>query len=171
MSSSSRAWMGGVLLACLAGGAAGADTGVDLKTLQVLPQRGQSADQARRDRYECHNWAVEQTGVVPSAQPRTEDIEATRKERADRAVTGAAAGAGIGGLIRSVQGKNPANGILAGAAIGAAVGAATADDKSKTAHDEAFDDYLRALSACLEGRGYRVEAPTPAKAAGSEDAG
>ncbi len=33
----------------------------------VYPKRGQSADEQSRDRFECHQWAVEQTGFDPSA--------------------------------------------------------------------------------------------------------
>src|SRR5882757_9191478 len=32
----------------------------------VYPANGQSAEQTDRDRYECHVWAVQQTGVDPS---------------------------------------------------------------------------------------------------------
>src|ERR1700733_4252963 len=32
----------------------------------VYPAHGQSPDQTERDRYECHTWAVQQTGVDPS---------------------------------------------------------------------------------------------------------
>ena len=41
----------------------------DLRALEVQGQRGQSLEQTRRDRYECHNWAVEQTGGSPPAAP------------------------------------------------------------------------------------------------------
>jgi hypothetical protein len=141
---------------------------VDLAALKVLPQRGQSADQARRDRYECHHWAVEQSGVVPSAAPaRDEPSEAERAKRAeriDRVLAGAAIGAGIGGLVRATQDEDPSHGVLAGAAAGAAVGAATTgrsrDGRGRSrAADAETSDYLRALTACLEGRGYAVERP------------
>lgn len=36
----------------------------------VYPKKGQSADQQAKDRYECHRWAVDQTGFDPS-QPVT----------------------------------------------------------------------------------------------------
>jgi Family of unknown function (DUF6515) len=36
----------------------------------VYPKKGQSADQQAKDRYECHRWAVDQTGFDPS-QPAT----------------------------------------------------------------------------------------------------
>ena len=32
----------------------------------AYPARGQSPEQQDRDQYECHNWAVQQTGVDPS---------------------------------------------------------------------------------------------------------
>src|SRR5450755_1321368 len=32
----------------------------------VYPANGQSPEQTDRDRYECHVWAVQQTGVDPS---------------------------------------------------------------------------------------------------------
>jgi hypothetical protein len=140
---------------------------IDLAALQVLPQRGQSAEQARRDRYECHNWAIEQTGVIPLAAPlqqeSTEDTaRARRAERFNRILSGAAIGAGIGGLIRSAQGENPTEGLIAGGAVGGVVGAATGRKKESIVEDDADNEYLRALSACLEGRGYTVSMPTAA---------
>jgi len=32
----------------------------------VYPANGQTEEQTERDRYECHTWAVQQTGVDPS---------------------------------------------------------------------------------------------------------
>jgi hypothetical protein len=136
---------------------------IDLAALEVSARKGQTADQTRRDRYECHNWAVEQTGVVPLAAPAPdeadEDERARRAERMSRVLSGAAIGAGLGGLVRSVQRKNTSNGALAGAAVGAVVGAATGRSQEQTAEDEEASNYLRALSACLEGRGYSVSLP------------
>jgi hypothetical protein len=139
--------------------ASGAAT-LDLAALEVVPQRGQSADRARRDRYECHNWAVEQTGVVPTVERTEDEAEATRAERIARVISGASIGAGIGGLIRAVGDKDPSNGVLAGAAVGAAVGAATGRSRERAELDAESNDYLRALSACLEGRGYEVALPS-----------
>ena len=133
---------------------------IDLATLEIVPQRGQSSDQLRRDRYECHNWAVDETSSVPAAAPAP-DAGADKAERTARILNGAALGAALGGLIRSVQHKDPSNGLLAGAAVGAAVGAATGRAREPSV-SAAEDDYLRALSACLEGRGYRVALPAGA---------
>ena len=131
---------------------------IDLAALEVVPARGQTADQLRRDRYECHNWAVDQTGILPVAADDEPAARARRAERVGRILNGAGIGGALGGLIRGAQGKNPGNGVLAGAAVGAAVGAATGRE-ARDAAEEGDDDYLRALSACLEGRGYRVALP------------
>jgi hypothetical protein len=146
----------------------------DLAALRVDPQRGQSADQLRRDRYECHNWAVEQTGETPVApsEDREEPSDAKRSKRAERverALIGAAIGGVVGGIASSGRHHHHDSGdaILAGAAVGAGVGAATAGkarDRDKTEAASQPSEYLRALSACLEGRGYIVTMPSPPSA-------
>jgi hypothetical protein len=133
---------------------------VDLAAVAAVPQRGQSADQTRRDRYECHNWAVEETGSAPRRFEPDEDSDLDRAERVDRVITGAGVGAAVGGLARATQDKNPSNGVLSGAAIGAAIGALIGRRKDRDVTDPEFDDYFRALSACLEGRGYQVVVET-----------
>lgn len=167
--SSSEARRSGVVAALAAGllsigGTAFAD--VDLASLQVIPQRGQSAEQTRRDRYECHNWAVEQSGSAP-AKPASsdEDAAAERARRVDRVIAGAGIGAVAGGLLGALADQRPPGGMLAGAAIGAAVGAATGREGSDEEHDaadDAADAYLRALDACMEGRGYMLALPLSA---------
>lgn len=132
-----------------------------LADIEVVPERGQTAELARRDRYECHNWAIEQTGVVP-ARPAAEgeDERAAKRERNRATINGALLGAGIGSFIRAAQHKDPAGGLLAGAAAGAAAGTIVANEreaKREDSPDPVFDEYVRALSACLEGRGYAVE--------------
>ena len=150
---------------CATAGAA-----VDLSQLQVTPQRGQSADQARRDRYECHNWAVEQTGEVPSASARAEPRRRRRREacgsESRESRPARLSVPGIGRLFGG--GHNSGEDMLKGAAVGSVVGVATgaAHEKKqqKQAGPEPGSDYLRALSACLEGRGYTVAMPAPAPA-------
>jgi hypothetical protein len=139
----------------------------DLSALKVEGRRGQSLEQARRDRYECHNWAVAQTGesppAVPAAEPADDGKAELRRERIGRALVGATIGGAIGGLFGDWHGANEQ--VLAGAAVGAGIGAATAGaGRSKgTAAPEGPSDYLRALTACLEGRGYSVSLPPAAE--------
>jgi hypothetical protein len=134
----------------------------DLRSLEVRAQRGQSQEQARRDHYECHNWAVEQTGEAPPAAPAAgavrDDERELRRERVGRAIVGATIGGALGGIIGH---GHDAGGVIAGAAAGAAVGAATAGTgRAASEPPEQPSDYLRALTACMEGRGYELSLPT-----------
>lgn len=152
----------GVVLAALCFPAAAVE---DLSALEVVGQRGQSLEQTRRDRYECHNWSVEQTGESPPAVPadaqRSDDQRELRQRRIDRAIVGAAVGGAVGGLLGSGRGHDTTEHAIVGAAAGAAVGAASAgSQRKKVAAAEEPSDYLRALTACLEGRGYSVALPT-----------
>jgi hypothetical protein len=133
----------------------------DLGAIGAVPERGQSADQARRDRYECHNWAVAQTDAVP-ARVDPEELEQDRRaERIDKVITGAGIGAAVGGIVGGRDGRHrdTADHALGGAVVGAAIGAILGRNKRSAEDDTAAIEespYVRALSACLEGRGYRV---------------
>src|ERR1700680_3956097 len=80
----------------------------------VYPAKGQTQAQQDQDRYECHVWAVQQTGFDPTrssaayAQPAPQAPQGGLLQGAAR---GAAVGA-VGGAIAGDAGK--------GAAIGAA---------------------------------------------------
>jgi len=156
--SSGRAQLAVLLLAALPATAA-----EDLRALDVRGLRGQSAELARRDRYECHNWALAQTGQAPPATPVAappDDAKGDLKhERIGRAIVGATIGGTIGSLFGDWHDANES--ILAGAAAGAAIGAATAGTgrKEEPRPPEGPSNYLRALTACLEGRGYSVSLP------------
>ena len=121
--SSGRALLPVLLLAALPATAA-----EDLRALEVRGLRGQSAELARRDRYECHNWAVAQTGQAPPAAPIAAPPDGgkgdLKHERVGRAIVGATIGGTIGSLFGDWHDANES--ILAGAAAGAAIGAATA---------------------------------------------
>ncbi len=173
MWSSSRTYARALIAAAAAVASVGAALAAeDLAALRIDPQRGQSADQLRRDRYECHNWAVEQTGQTPVAvsEDREEPSDAKRDkraERANRALVGAAIGSIVGSIASSGRHHDYGDSVLAGAAVGAGVGAVTAGkarDKDKAEAAPQPSEYLRALSACLEGRGYGVALPSPPSA-------
>jgi len=135
----------------------GAASAAGLESIVVIPQNGQTEDKARRDRYECHNWAIAQTGTVPGSPPAKAAADESRAERVDRVITGASIGAAVGGLIRGSQNENPSQGMLTGGAIGAAVGAFSGRKSNDDDEDPEFDAYFRALGACLEARDYAVE--------------
>ncbi|MFC4307800.1 glycine zipper family protein [Steroidobacter flavus] len=138
----------------------------------AYPLRDQTPEQQDRDRYECHLWAVKQSGFDPSAPnlPQHTRIRVVRAPEAPSsipgaAVTGAVLGAIIGGPHAS--GEGAAVGAIAGAAVGAATDAqrdqrtqeiSQARSDAQRSRDSAVEqkagDYRRAIAACFAGRGY-----------------
>lgn len=136
----------------------------------VYPANGQSAEQTDRDRYECHLWAVQQTGVDPS-RPDANPYERVVVQPATPPGSGTAAGA-IGGAILGALIAGPRDagaGLLLGGATGAIFGNAAESNSRQQANmtqqqiNQSMsvgrahaDNYRRALGACLSGRGYSV---------------
>src|SRR5262245_57556509 len=142
---------------------AGLLTSAVAQQLYVYPQRGQSLEQQQRDRFDCHQWAVQQTGFDPTrGAPPPPPTAAPTTGTLRGAGRGAAVGA-IGGAIGGNAGK--------GAAIGAATGAVFGtmrrnnqireEQSQQAAYSAAVGqesaNYNRALAACLSGRGYTVQ--------------
>jgi hypothetical protein len=136
----------------------------------VYPSNGQSPQQTDRDRYECHVWAVQQTGVDPS-RPDANPYERVVVQPANPPGSGTAVGAITGAVLGSIiAGPNNAGaGLVLGAASGAIIGSAADANAQAQAHmtqqqiNQAqaagrarADSYRRALGACLQGRGYTV---------------
>src|SRR5476649_1236665 len=136
----------------------------------VYPANGQSAEQTERDRYECHTWAVQQTGVDPSrsdASAYERVIVQPSTPPGSNAVGGAIAGAIIGSIIGGP--RNAGAGLVLGGATGAVIGSAADANAQQQArmtqqqiNESAAegrargDAYRRAIGACLQGRGYTV---------------
>jgi hypothetical protein len=146
--------------------------------LYIYPQKGQSADQQGRDRYECHTWAVQQTGFDPTraqsgaatstSMPPPPQPEAPQGGLGRGALRGAAVGA-VGGAIAGDAGKGAAIGAGSGALIG---GMRRRDQQAReqqaqqnyqnqratqqTQASSQHGAYNRAMTACLQGRGYSV---------------
>jgi YMGG-like Gly-zipper len=145
-----------LLTLCLGGShALGAD-------LYIYPNKGQSAEQQSRDRYECHTWAVQQTGVDPT---RVQASAPTPPPPAGGVFRGAARGAAVGavgGAIAGDAGKGAAIGAASGGLIGGMKqrqqvrGQQQAQANQAAQQQSAIAAYNRALSACLSGRGYTV---------------
>ncbi len=129
--------------------------------LFFYPSQGQSQDQQNRDFGECHAWAIQQSGYNPMAQQAPPPSEATQ----GGLVRGAARGAATGAVIGAITGK-PGTGAAAGAAGGALIGGFRRADQQRQ-QDQARrqyeqqeaagrNNYNRAVSACMQGRGYGV---------------
>jgi hypothetical protein len=138
----------------------------------VFPASGQSADRLGRDRYDCYLWAVKQTGFDPSQTslaPRERVEVVPVPPRGADTVAGAITGAVVGAAVAHDPGAGAVGGAILGGAAGAVSDAARADaakraqgryDQREAARmarlEGQANDYRRAMSACLEGRGYTV---------------
>jgi hypothetical protein len=129
----------------------------------VYPAKGQSQELQDRDRYECHNWAVGQTGFDPTRPTATAPppAQAPQGGMIRGATRGAAVGA-VGGAIGGNAGKGAAIGAATGAMLGGMRRAdqqrqqAAAQAQQNSATSAQRDSYNRALRTCLQGRGYTV---------------
>jgi len=136
------------------------------------PAQGQSAQQQDRDKYECDRWAVQQSGFDPS-QPGSPPHLRVVVAPGPPPGAGVAAGAITGGVLGAAVSRpwEAASGALVGAVAGAAIGGvvesraneqtsaqiAASDNASRAALlEQRAGNYRRAMSACLEGRGYSV---------------
>jgi hypothetical protein len=147
---------------------------VSLTQVYFYPKAGQSTEQQSRDHYDCYNWAVKQTGFDPgqSAIPTDERVRVVPMpppghDTATLAVAGAVLGALIGGPRHALGGAliGASGGAMAGASSDAArQESARQQEEAYASRDRSRDDRLaerasgfrRAMSSCLEGRGYSV---------------
>ena len=153
----------------------GAVSSTPITQVYFYPKAGQTTEQQSRDHYECYNWAVKQTGFDPSQSSippeRRVKVVPMPPPGHDTAVL-AVAGAVLGALIAGP--RHAGAGALIGAGSGAVAGAASDASRQQYAgqleeaynnRDRALDaqyqevarNFRRAMSACLEGRGYSVQ--------------
>jgi len=136
----------------------------------VYPANGQSPEQTERDRYECHVWAVQQTGVDPSRADASA-YERVVVQPANPPGSGTVAGLIGGAIVGSIIGgpRNAGAGAIIGGATGAVIGSASDANAQAQAQQTQqqinqgaaagrarADSYRRAIGACLQGRGYTV---------------
>jgi hypothetical protein len=143
--------------------------------IYFYPTNGQSTEQQSRDHYACYNWAMDQTGFDPSASSiapeqrvRVVPMPPPGYDTVAMSIAGAVLGALIGGPYHAGEGA------LIGAAGGAMAGAAADVSRQEAARqmEEAYQNrdqardlhkekkalqFRRAMSACMEGRGYTVK--------------
>jgi hypothetical protein len=133
--------------------------------LMIYPKGKQSSEQQSKDKYECHEWAVQQTGFNPMSSGASATEPPPEYGRQPNAVRGAARGAAAGAVVGGIAG-DAGKGAAAGAAGGAMVGAVRrrdqqiARDQQRAANQASVDgqrgNYDRAVKTCLEARNYSV---------------
>lgn len=129
----------------------------------IYPNKGQSQQQQSKDRYECHTWAVQQTGFDPSRAQAA--APPSGPQPGGEVVKGAARGAVVGTVGGAIAG-DAGRGAAAGAAMGGLLGGMRKMDKARAQQQQQAQQqnynvqqqagYDRAMGACLEGRGYTV---------------
>ena len=134
--------------------------------LYVFPSNNQDQATQEADEASCYKWAQEHTGVDPLSPTK---VEAAQVDRAadGTAVVGAVGGAAAGAAIGAIAGDAGK-----GAAIGAVVGGlrgrrakVVGDEMEQQANNQdaaaqekaAMDNYKKAYTACMEGKGYTVK--------------
>jgi len=143
-----------------------------LTKVYFYPLQNQSAEQQDRDRYECYNWSIRQTGFDPAKHlaPGEERATVVPARSPGQSIGAAAAVGAVIGAIASSPG-NAAKGAAVGAIAGTVVGSAAAASEQQQAqqvtryrdyrggrrYEQEAAEYRRAMSACLEGRGYSVK--------------
>jgi hypothetical protein len=159
-----RRYSGGLvaLFVLLGAGVASAQSG----DMFIYPANGQGQAQQDKDRYECHTWAVQQTGFDPS-RPQAANAQPAQQYQPSKphVLQGAGRGAALGAVGGAITG-NAGKGAAAGAAMGGLVGGFRRRDEKRRQADAQADRtaagnparsaYMRAMAACLQGRGYTV---------------
>jgi hypothetical protein len=130
----------------------------------VYPAKGQSAQQQQKDEFECHGWAVQQTGFDPTKPQPTQQAA-----KSPTTATGTTPGAGVRGAARgAIVGELAGGNAGAGAAAGAVAARSQSRRQNATAAQQQQQAatrqsqqqqgaYAKARAACLEGRGYTVK--------------
>jgi len=134
--------------------------------IYVFPSENQDQKTQDADEMACYRWAVQQSGFDPLNPTKAEAGEAYRGPDGSAvggAARGAAAGAAIG-AIAGDAGKGAAIGAVTGAMGGArsrAVRQQAAQQQmnqaAASANKEMMDNFKKAFSACIEGKGYTVK--------------
>lgn len=144
--------------------------------IYVYPAAGQSEKQQQRDRYECHHWAVKNTGFDPlysKPVPEPKWVRVPRNPHAGATEKGLLGGVLAGAAIGEIDANNPGRGAAIGAVVGSLIGSVVEQQGARESREQARQqrqerkqdkreqaiargNYRRALEACLEGRGYSV---------------
>ena len=137
-------------------------TGARAQDVFTYPQKGQSREQQSKDKAECYQWAVNETGYNPSAPPPAPAAPPPQ----GGLVRGAARGALMGAAVGAIAGDT-GKGAAIGATAGGMGGAMRRRDSQREADHYAqqnaaqsqakADQHRRAMTACLEARGYSVK--------------
>ena len=130
--------------------------------LYVYPQKQQSATQQLTDEQQCYGNAKTQTGFDPNATTTAAKTPKSSSGDDHAAAKGAMRGATVSGAVGGDPGRGAARGAILGSVRAKRKAKEQADqadkktDATKTQQQQKQDDFKRAMSACLDARGYSV---------------
>ena len=141
--------------------------------LVIYPAQGNTPEQQRAVEAACTDWAVAQTGLsIQAGSVDTDAAAAAAEQQAADATTGAAVGGAARGAVAGVAIGAIAGDAGTGAAIGAVAGGIGGRRAKKSVEAQsgyagaeaaveqnaaAIDQFKKAASVCLQGRGYTVQ--------------
>jgi outer membrane lipoprotein SlyB len=135
----------------------------------VYPAQGQSNEQMEQDKFQCYNWAKQETGFDPMQVPTATSAPPPQQSEGPGVVGGAGRGA-LGGLAVGAIAGDAKKGAAIGAASGGLIGGMRRNDARRQNQQQQQqwanqqtanyanqrNNYNRAYGACLSGRGYTV---------------
>jgi outer membrane lipoprotein SlyB len=138
--------------------------------LVIFPAQNQNNEQMEKDKYDCYQWAKQQSGFDPMAPPTTSSAPPVQGAQGG-VVKGAARGALVGVTVGAITNNSKGRSAAAGAAAGGLVGGMRRQDQARqqnqaeqqwaqqetNTYAQQRNNYNRAYSACLEGKGYTVK--------------
>ncbi len=149
-------------------------------SVYAFPQKGQAADQQSKDEASCYDWGVQNSGNDPfelqkqSASQEEQTVQAkasAQQSKRGTGLRGAAGGAVAGAIVGEIANDDAAEGAVYGAAASAVGGRLKGRRSAKKATSQAeqqgraqqqgtqeqINNFKKAFSVCLEGKGYLVK--------------
>lgn len=139
--------------------------------LIIFPAKGQSSEQMEKDKYDCYQWAKNESKFDPMAPPTATTAPPPKQQQQGGVVKGAARGALVGLTVGAITNNDKGRSTGAGAAAGGLVGGMRKRDqtnqqkqaeqqwaqKESANYQQNRNRYNRAYAACLTGKGYTVK--------------
>ncbi len=133
--------------------------------LMIYPAQDQSAEQQETDKFQCYGWAKGESGFDPMLQPTATEPPPEQKSTSGSILRGVAVGAVVGNIAGDSS-SDRRSARKTGAAIGGIQRRSTKQSNAQAQqqweqdqqriYQENRNNYNRAYSVCLTGRGYSV---------------
>jgi len=133
--------------------------------VMIYPAQGQDAQQQERDKFECYGWAKGESGFDPMLRPTATEPPPEQQSTSGSILRGVAVGAVVGNIAGDSS-SDRRSARKTGAAIGGIQRRSTKQSNAQAQqqweqdqqriYQENRNNYNRAYSVCLNGRGYSV---------------